>query len=70
MNRGRKVPINGWTKRPERGPATKTIDMDDFERPRERRYGDAEKKQMSARGALSDTQGMVIGAMHIASERV
>ena len=35
------LPIAGWTSNPESGPARKTRDMYDFDRPSERRYGDA-----------------------------
>lgn len=35
------TPMRGCMTSPERGPARKTMAMDDFERPRERRYGDA-----------------------------
>ena len=33
------IPMRGWMKRPEIGPASKTMATDDFVRPRESIYG-------------------------------
>lgn len=37
------APINGCMTRPERGPATNTTAILDFDRPRDKRYGEADK---------------------------
>jgi hypothetical protein len=37
----RHPPINGWTIKPERGPARNTMAIWDFVKPRDSRYGDA-----------------------------
>lgn len=38
--------MRGWTINPDRGPATKTRDMSDLERPSSSRYGDAKAISM------------------------
>lgn len=43
----RPIPMRGWTMRPERGPAMKTRDIRDLERPREMRYGEAARHRRS-----------------------
>lgn len=34
-----RAPMMGWTRRPERGPASQTREVDSFVKPSERRYG-------------------------------
>ena len=65
LQRSERTPTRGWTMRPDRGPARKTMLIMDFETPSERRKGDAARSG----GEASARNGAPVGTVSGLHER-